>query len=192
MRLPLPPPCSPPPPLPALAAPLHSYAGLALSAAGDKLASIESVEGETAARARQDRRSVGQGRAHPDDDRPVRDVQLFGADLRPRRIARLAPARPRRRHDDARGRRGAKPSRAIAVVKGIAQTPRFSPDGKRIALLVTIGAAKELGATQPGVRQVGEIGEKSDEQRHRGVRPERQDGDRRQSALSRRPLHLRI
>ncbi len=53
----------------------------------------------------------------------------------------------------------------IATVPGIAQTPRFSPDGKRIALLVTIGAAKEAGAAQAGVRQVGEIGEKNDEQR---------------------------
>ena len=53
----------------------------------------------------------------------------------------------------------------VATIGGIAQTPRFSPDGKQIALLVTIGAAKELGATQAGVRQIGEIGEKSDEQR---------------------------
>lgn len=53
----------------------------------------------------------------------------------------------------------------IATIPGIAQTPRFSPDGKRIALLVTIGAAKEAGAAQAGVRQVGEIGEKNDEQR---------------------------
>ncbi|OYW21226.1 MAG: S9 family peptidase [Sphingomonas sp. 12-62-6] len=34
-----------------------------------------------------------------------------------------------------------------------------------MALLVTIGAAKEAGAAQAGVRQVGEIGEKNDEQR---------------------------
>ncbi len=54
--------------------------------------------------------------------------------------------------------------RAVATVRGIAQTPRFSPDGKRIALLVTIGAAKEAGAAQAGVRQVGEIGEKNDAQ----------------------------
>lgn len=53
----------------------------------------------------------------------------------------------------------------VATIPGIAQTPRFSPDGKRIALLVTIGAAKEAGAAQAGVRQVGEIGEKNDEQR---------------------------
>lgn len=55
--------------------------------------------------------------------------------------------------------------RTVATIPGIAQTPRFSPDGRRIALLVTIGAAKESGATQAGVRQIGEIGERSDEQR---------------------------
>jgi dipeptidyl aminopeptidase/acylaminoacyl peptidase len=53
----------------------------------------------------------------------------------------------------------------LATVAGIAQDPRFSPDGRRIALLVTLGARKEAGATQAGVRQVGEIGEQNDEQR---------------------------
>jgi len=56
-------------------------------------------------------------------------------------------------------------ARRIAAIDGIAQTLRFSPDGRRLALLVTYGAAKESGATQAGVRQVGEIGEHSDEQR---------------------------
>src|SRR3546814_20749801 len=53
----------------------------------------------------------------------------------------------------------------VATINGIAATPRFSPDGKRIALLVTIGAKKEAGATQAGVRQIGEIGEHYDESR---------------------------
>ena len=52
-----------------------------------------------------------------------------------------------------------------ARIKGVAQSPRFSPDGKRIALLVTLNAAKEVGATQAGVRQIGEIGQANDEQR---------------------------
>jgi dipeptidyl aminopeptidase/acylaminoacyl peptidase len=56
-------------------------------------------------------------------------------------------------------------TRTIASIAGIAQTPRVSPDGKRIALLVTLGATKESGAVQAGARQIGEIGEKSDEQR---------------------------
>jgi dipeptidyl aminopeptidase/acylaminoacyl peptidase len=55
--------------------------------------------------------------------------------------------------------------RAVAVIKGVAQAPLFSPDGKRIALLVTLNAAKEIGATQAGARQVGEIGTSNDEQR---------------------------
>jgi len=55
--------------------------------------------------------------------------------------------------------------RTVATIKGVAQNPRFSPDGKRLALLVTLNAAKEIGATQAGVRQVGEIGETHDEQR---------------------------
>ncbi|MEX6874015.1 hypothetical protein AB2D09_34020, partial [Pseudomonas aeruginosa] len=58
----------------------------------------------------------------------------------------------------------AKATRTVATIAGIAQTPRVSPDGKRIALLVTLGAAKESGATQAGVRMIGEIDEKSDEQ----------------------------
>ena len=52
----------------------------------------------------------------------------------------------------------------VAVIAGLAQNPRFAPDGRRIALLVTLGATKETGATQAGARQVGEIGEKADAQ----------------------------
>jgi len=55
--------------------------------------------------------------------------------------------------------------RTVATVKGLAETPRFAPDGKRVALLVTLNASKETGATQAGARQVGEIGESNDEKR---------------------------
>jgi dipeptidyl aminopeptidase/acylaminoacyl peptidase len=54
---------------------------------------------------------------------------------------------------------------ALTVIKGVANTPRFSPDGKRIALLATVGAHKLTGAVEAGAAQVGEIGESSDEQR---------------------------
>src|SRR5206468_4972442 len=53
----------------------------------------------------------------------------------------------------------------LASFKGIAQSPRFSPDGRSLAVLATFAARKESGATQAGVRQVGEIGEANDEQR---------------------------
>ncbi|MDB5455269.1 MAG: family peptidase, partial [Caulobacter sp.] len=49
-------------------------------------------------------------------------------------------------------------TRPVTVVQGVAGTPRWSPDGQSIALLATVGARKESGATQAGARQVGEIG----------------------------------
>ncbi|MBB4611019.1 S9 family peptidase [Sphingomonas yabuuchiae] len=55
--------------------------------------------------------------------------------------------------------------RPVATVEGLASTPRFSPDGKRVAMLITLGATKDVGATQAGARQVGEIGVANDEQR---------------------------
>ncbi len=59
---------------------------------------------------------------------------------------------------------GAKP-RAAAVISGIANDVRYSPDGARIALLVTEGARKMTGAVEAGAALVGEIGESNDEQR---------------------------
>jgi len=56
-------------------------------------------------------------------------------------------------------------SRKLTSVKGLAATPRWSPDGGTIAFLATVDAAKESGATQPGVRQVGLIGTRTDSRR---------------------------
>ena len=55
--------------------------------------------------------------------------------------------------------------RSLTVIAGLANTVRFSPDGRQIALLVTLGARKGTGATQAGAAQVGEIGKANDEQR---------------------------
>ncbi len=52
-----------------------------------------------------------------------------------------------------------------ASVKGLAQQPRWSPDGRMIAMLAVVGAHKQVGATQAAAPQVGEIGEAPDEQR---------------------------
>ena len=53
----------------------------------------------------------------------------------------------------------------LSGVKGVANTPRWSPNGAVIAVLHTANARKETGATQAGGPQVGEIGSKDDEQR---------------------------
>ncbi len=57
--------------------------------------------------------------------------------------------------------------REAASLKGVAGKPRWAPNGQSIALLATVGARKETGATQAGARQVGEIGAAAvtDEQR---------------------------
>ncbi len=54
---------------------------------------------------------------------------------------------------------------SLAVISGVANSPRFSADGAQIALLVTLGAHKKTGAIQAAAPQVGEIGRNNDEQR---------------------------
>jgi dipeptidyl aminopeptidase/acylaminoacyl peptidase len=150
---------------PAQAAPLHSYSGLALSAAGDRVASVEENEGDAAkpAHGRIVVRSAKDGKILATID-PCAQCTYSGLTFGPGgTLAYLQ--RDRATGIVALALADGKTTRVIASVKGIAQTPRFSPDGKKIALLVTLDAAKESGATQPGVRQIGEIGEKSDEQR---------------------------
>jgi len=151
--------------VPAFSAPLHSYSGLALSAAGDRVASVEEEEGAAAkpAHGRIVVRSAKDGKVLATID-PCAQCSYSGLTFGPGgTLAYLQ--RDRASGVVALALADGKTTRTIASVKGIAQTPRFSPDGKKIALLVTLNAAKESGATQPGVRQVGEIGEKSDEQR---------------------------
>ncbi len=56
-------------------------------------------------------------------------------------------------------------ARPLATVKGVANSARWSPDGSQVALLATVGAVKETGATAAGARLVGEIGSRDDAQR---------------------------
>ena len=53
----------------------------------------------------------------------------------------------------------------IAELKGLLAAPRWSPQGNSIAVLATAGAHKEIGATQAGAREVGEVGSSDDSQR---------------------------
>ncbi len=143
---------------PALAAPMQ-YGGLALSPAGDRIATVDSGSG----RAKIVVRAVKGGAVLASYD-PCATCSYSGLTFAgDGALAFLA--RDRAKGVVALDIVEGGTVRTVATVAGIAQTPRFSPDGKRIALLVTIGAAKEAGAAQAGVRQVGEIGEKNDEQR---------------------------
>lgn len=53
----------------------------------------------------------------------------------------------------------------VATVRGVAETPRWSPNGAVLAFLAVVAPHKEVGATQAGAAQVGEIGSAVDEQR---------------------------
>ncbi|WP_267381563.1 MULTISPECIES: S9 family peptidase [unclassified Sphingomonas] len=138
---------------------VHRFAALALSPAGDRIADVESGDADHGA-------IMVRGL----DGAILRKIDpcaacsysglTFGPDGTLAFLARdRAAGVVRLSVADARG------ARTIATIGGIAQTPRFSPDGRRIALLVTLAANKEAGASQAGVRQVGEIGEANDEQR---------------------------
>jgi dipeptidyl aminopeptidase/acylaminoacyl peptidase len=55
--------------------------------------------------------------------------------------------------------------KAVANVKGIASSARWSPDGLQLSVLATIEAKKLAGAVEAGAPQVGEIGSQDDAQR---------------------------
>jgi len=156
---------------PALAAPVHQYGGLALAPKGDVLAVVEDNAADHGVITL---RSVKAGKVVRTVD-PCGKCSYAGLTFGPDgHLAFL-------QRDRAAGTvtlmvDDGVAQRAVATIAGIAQTPRWSPDGKRIALLVTIGAAKESGATQAGVRQIGEIGEHSDEQRLAGPAGTGEDG----------------
>jgi dipeptidyl aminopeptidase/acylaminoacyl peptidase len=148
----------------ASAATLHEYSSLALSPAGDRIAAIESdavPDSSSRPHGRIVIRSASTGRILSTLD-PCATCEYSGLTFGPDgRLAFLEREKGKAMLVLA----GAGAPAIIATINGIAQEPRFSPDGRRIALLVTIGARKQAGATQAGVRQVGEIGEQNDEQR---------------------------
>ncbi|MFL6776447.1 MAG: prolyl oligopeptidase family serine peptidase [Sphingomicrobium sp.] len=151
-------------PVSAAAATLHQYSALALSPAGDRVATVESdaqANATTKPHGRIVVRSASSGMILEALD-PCRTCDYSGLTFAPDgRFLFLAREKGRTRLMEA----GKRAPATLATISGIAEDPRFSPDGRRIALLVTIGARKEAGATQAGVRQVGEIGQQNDEQR---------------------------
>ncbi|USI73619.1 S9 family peptidase [Sphingomonas morindae] len=148
------------------AKPLHVFQALALAPAGDRIVTIEGEEapapvgaghGRLVVRAAQDGHILSTSDPCP---RCRYSDPAFAADGRIAFIARDTGAGVARLMLLAGGE-----ARTLAEVRGLAATPRWSPDGRSIALLVTPGARKEAGAVQAGVRAIGEIGVENDEQR---------------------------
>ena len=147
--------------------PVHTFASLVISPAGDRVAGVENLQSLTSAE-----------QLHgPVITRATRDGHVL-ASLDPcatcsysglawsadgRALAFLAA-------DAAAGtvrillaRDGG--VKTLASLQGVANTPRFSPDGRTLALLATVAAKKKIGALEAGAPQVGDIGAAPDEQR---------------------------
>ncbi|GAA3713610.1 S9 family peptidase [Sphingomonas cynarae] len=138
--------------------PIHQFAAVQIAPRGDRIVAIENVAADHAAVVVRRVRDGGIVRRIDPCRTCTYGSPTFAADGRLAFLARDKGRVSVMLADDAG-------ERQVAGLDGIAQTLRFSPDGRRLALLATYDAAKEAGAAQAGVRQVGEIGEKSDEQR---------------------------
>ena len=150
---------------PAAAVTLHQYSDVALSAAGDRVAAVESDAEPNAPKRPAERLVIRNARTgavlatvNPcvgcryNSPTFLPEGRLF-AIVKDGSTTRLILADPNGR------------TTTLGEFDGIAQKPLLSPDGRSIAVLATFSARKESGATQAGVRQVGEIGEENDEQR---------------------------
>ena len=146
---------------------MRSYRGLAMTAAGDRIAAIETVDGDKAppqvtvratagGRIAATYQSVACGQCR--FDAPVWSpdgsaLALIGTDAGAGTASVLVL------------RDGKLVT--VATLKGVANTVRWSPDGRQLAFLATVDARKLTGAVEAGARQVGEIGlaQEEDEQR---------------------------
>jgi len=147
---------------------MRSYRGLAMNAGGDRIAAVETVDGESktstglVVRDSRDGKIVtiypladchGCRLDTPSWSPDGKTLAVIGSDTKAG-IAAVYVLRDGK-------------MTALASVKGVASTARWSPDGRQIGFLATVGAKKLTGAVEAGARQVGEIGVAGDEDAQR-------------------------
>ena len=151
---------------PAIAAPIHQFSDLALTPVGDKTATVESDDPGNLAEEPHGavvvRDAAGTVIAHYD---PCATCRYSDPAWSSKGDALVFLAADEKASKTTLYRAASGNPQSLAVISGVANTPRFSADGGRIALLVTFGAHKKTGAIQAAAPQVGEIGENTDEQR---------------------------
>jgi dipeptidyl aminopeptidase/acylaminoacyl peptidase len=147
--------------------PIHTFAALVIAPAGDRVASVENVQSLTSAEPQHGRvmiRSARDGHVLESID-PCAACGYGALAWSPdgRALALIAT-------DGAAGTTQIMLARnsevkVLATLQGVANTPRFSPDARSLAVLATVAAKKKIGALEAGVEQVGDIGSAPDEQR---------------------------
>jgi hypothetical protein len=145
---------------------MRSYRSLAISG-GERIAAVEAVEGEAKTGPRIVVRDTATGKIVSTSNRPIARLPHRGAGLvaGPEALALISTDPKAGTATVVLLRDGG--LTPVATVKGVADTVRWSPDGRQLAFLATVGARKLTGAVEAGARQVGEIGvaEQEDEQR---------------------------
>ncbi len=146
---------------------MRTYRTLAMTASGERIAAVEAVEGEARTGPRIVVRDTATGRIASTWQK---------ADCAQCRLESLAWSPDQKTlaaivADPRAGTAGVVLVRdgrvtTLATIKGVAGTVRWSPDGRQVAFLATVGARKLTGAVEAGARQVGEIGlaQEEDEQ----------------------------
>ncbi|MFS2016828.1 prolyl oligopeptidase family serine peptidase [Massilia sp. CT11-108] len=147
---------------------MRTYRTLAMTASGERIAAVEAVEGEARTGPRIVVRDTATGRIASTWQK---------ADCAQCRLESLAWSPDQKTlaaivADPRAGTAGVVLVRdgrmtPLATIRGVAGTVRWSPDGRQVAFLATVGAKKLTGAVEAGARQVGEIGlaQEEDEQR---------------------------
>jgi len=147
---------------------MRTYRTLAMTASGERIAAVEAVEGEPKTGPRIVVRDTATGRIastwQKSDCAPCRLESLAWSPDQKTLAAIVAD--PRAGTASVVLVRDGRVT-PLATIGGVAGTVRWSPDGRQVAFLATVGAKKLTGAVEAGVRQVGEIGlaQEEDEQR---------------------------
>lgn len=147
---------------------MRSYRSLAISGNGERLAAIEAVEGEPKTGPRIVVRETATGKivstfVQSDCIQCRIEAPVWSPD---QKAMALISTDAKAGTATVNVLRDGKLTQ-VATVKGVANTVRWSPDGRQLAFLATVGARKLTGAVEAGARQIGEIGvaEQEDEQR---------------------------
>ncbi|WP_413671976.1 prolyl oligopeptidase family serine peptidase [Massilia cellulosiltytica] len=147
---------------------MRTYRTLAMTASGERIAAVEAVEGEPKTGPRIVVRDTATGRIastwQKSDCAPCRLESLAWSPDQKTLAAIVAD--PRAGTASVVLVRDGRVT-PLATIGGVAGTVRWSPDGRQVAFLATVGAKKLTGAVEAGARQVGEIGlaQEEDEQR---------------------------